>query len=95
MNGISSKVAAGGLAGALSIILVWLASLFGLVIPDFVGQAFTVVISVLVGFLTPETRSIPLSEATIKQVVVANPDDEPFDSPVDIDIPESKEPTSL
>lgn len=69
MNGVSSKVAAGGAAGALSIVLVWIASLFGLVIPDFVAQALTVLISVVVGWVVPETRSIPLEQVEIKQVV--------------------------
>lgn len=69
MNGVSSKVAAGGAAGALSIIIVWIASLFGLVIPDFVGQSFTVLLSLVVGYLVPETRSIPLGEAEIQQVI--------------------------
>lgn len=77
MNGVSSKVAAGGVAGALSIVLVWVASLFGLIIPDFVAQAFTVLISVAVAYIVPETRAIPLESAQIKQVVSENKDKEP------------------
>jgi len=56
-SAISPKVAAGGAAGAAAIVLVWLASLFGLDIPDYVAQAATVLISLVVGYMVPDDRS--------------------------------------
>jgi hypothetical protein len=41
----TSKVVAGGAAGAVSIILVWVAGLFGLEVPAEVASAFTVLLS--------------------------------------------------
>lgn len=38
------KVVAGGVAGALVVLLVWVASLFGLEVPDYVALAAVVVI---------------------------------------------------
>lgn len=47
----TSKVVAGGAAGAVSIILVWAASLFGLEVPEYVAQAFTVLLSTAAAYL--------------------------------------------
>lgn len=69
MNGISSKVGLGGAAGAVTIIIVWIAGLLGLVVPPEVSSAFTVLIVVVVGYLVPETRSIPIEDARINRVV--------------------------
>lgn len=41
----TSKVFAGGAAGAVSIILVYVAGLFGLAVPAEVASAFTVLLS--------------------------------------------------
>jgi putative flippase GtrA len=50
----TQKVAAGGIAGALSIILVWMIEEFARIkIPAEVASALTVVIGVLTSYLTP------------------------------------------
>jgi hypothetical protein len=49
---VHPKVAAGGIAGAVTIILVYIASLLGLDVPSEVAQAFTVVLSFAAGWLT-------------------------------------------
>lgn len=41
----TSKVIAGGAAGAVSIVLVWVAGLFGLEVPAEVASAVTVLLS--------------------------------------------------
>ena len=45
------KVVAGGFAGAFSIVLVYVASLFGLDVPDYVAQAVTVLLAGAAGYL--------------------------------------------
>lgn len=45
------KVVAGGVAGALTIMLVWVAGLFGLDVPAEVASAFTVIVSFAAGYL--------------------------------------------
>ncbi len=45
------KVVAGGIAGALTVLIVWGASLAGLDIPPEVASALTVLISFAAGFL--------------------------------------------
>lgn len=47
---VHPKVAAGGIAGAASIVVVYVASLFGLDVPDYVAQAVTVLFAGLAGY---------------------------------------------
>lgn len=48
---VHPKVAAGGLAGAATVILVWVASLAGLSVPPEVASAVTTILSFAAGFL--------------------------------------------
>jgi len=48
------KVAGGVLAGALSVIIVWVASLAGVEVPGAVGAAIATVIGFLVAWIVPE-----------------------------------------
>lgn len=50
----SRKVAAGGLAGALTIILVWAVAQFGLEVPGEVASAITVIVSFFTSYFTSE-----------------------------------------
>ena len=45
------KVGAAGLAGALSVILVWMLSLFGVTVPPEVAAAFTALLAFGAGYL--------------------------------------------
>jgi hypothetical protein len=62
MNGISSKVGVGAAAGAVTIVLVWIANMLGLDVPAEVASAVTVLITAVVGWLTPETATIDSGE---------------------------------
>jgi hypothetical protein len=75
MNGISSKVGLGAAAGAVTIVLVWIASMFGLVVPGEVASAITVLITAIVGFAVPETATTNVEDTTTKEVVSTNPAD--------------------
>ena len=55
MYGISSKVAAGGVTGAVTGILIWIVSLFGLEIPAEVGVYIATVLAFAAGYFMPET----------------------------------------
>ncbi len=48
---LNPKVAAGGIAGALTVILVWLVGLAGVDVPAEVASAITVVIGFAAGYL--------------------------------------------
>ena len=48
------KVAGGMLAGALSVILIWVLSLAGVEVPGAVGAAFATAIGSLVAWVVPE-----------------------------------------
>lgn len=48
---VHPKVAAGSLAGALTILLVYVASLLGVDVPPEVSSAFTVVVSAVAGYI--------------------------------------------
>ena len=74
MNGISSKVAAGGVTGAITGILIWVASLFGLEIPTEVGVYIATVFAFIAGYLVPETRAVPIEESRVE--LMAIPDTE-------------------
>jgi hypothetical protein len=52
----STKIVAGGTTGAAVILVVWLASLFGLEIPDFVAAAGVTVLSFIAGYFVPDPR---------------------------------------
>lgn len=47
------KVATSGLAGALSTLVLWLLTLVGVSVPDPVSAAIVVLVSFLIGYLTP------------------------------------------
>jgi hypothetical protein len=72
MNGISSKLASAGLAGAIAGVLIWVASLFGLEIPAEVGVYISTIIGVIVGYFVPETRSIPITDVKYTMNVAEN-----------------------
>lgn len=50
----NAKVASGSVAGAVTIVLVWVAALLGLEIPTEVAQAITILIGFGVAYLVPE-----------------------------------------
>jgi hypothetical protein len=45
------KVAAGGIAGVLTILVVYIAGLFGIEVPAEVSSAFTVLVSFVAGYV--------------------------------------------
>lgn len=51
------KVAVGGITGALVVILVWVASLFGLDVPTEIAAALVVVLSFIASYLTRDRTS--------------------------------------
>ena len=51
MTTIHPKVAAGGAAGAVTILLVWIASMFNLEVPPEAASAFTVLVSSAAGYI--------------------------------------------
>jgi hypothetical protein len=53
----TTKVTAGALAGALSIILVWLIGFAGVTVPPAVASAFTVILTFGVSWLVTERRA--------------------------------------
>jgi hypothetical protein len=48
------KVVAGGAAGAFTVVLVWVAGMYGLDVPAEVASAFTVLVSFAAGYVKPE-----------------------------------------
>jgi len=59
------KVAAGGAAGALSIIIVWAARQFGHTeIPAEVASAFTTLLAFLVSYITPSAAGEVVDDST-------------------------------
>jgi hypothetical protein len=53
----TSKVIAGGTAGASTVLLLWLVSLFGLQVPPEVAAAVTVLLTAGAAYLKPERRA--------------------------------------
>lgn len=51
MSKINPKVQAAGWAGAVTILLVWVAGMFGLEVPPEVASAFTVLVGTAAGYL--------------------------------------------
>jgi hypothetical protein len=45
------KVVAGGIAGSFTVVVVWLAGMFGVDVPAEVASAFTVLVSFAAGYL--------------------------------------------
>ncbi len=64
----TTKVAAGGTAGAISVVLVFILGKFNVEIPGDVGSAITVLFSVASGYLVHERAVLrkPASEGTAK-----------------------------
>lgn len=54
-NPISPKVTAGGGAGALALIIVWVAGQFGLEVPAEVAVAFTTLITLVASWVVPDS----------------------------------------
>ncbi len=50
----NKKVAATGISGGVSVIVIWIIGLFGIIVPPEIAAAFTVVVGGLVGYWTPE-----------------------------------------
>lgn len=48
------KVVAGGVAGSLTILLVWVAGMFEVEVPPEVASAFTVLVSFVAGYVKSE-----------------------------------------
>lgn len=48
---VSPKVQAAGVAGAVTILLVWAASLFGLDVPPEAASAFTTLVATVAGYV--------------------------------------------
>ncbi len=63
-NSLTPKVATGALAGAVSVIVVWIITQFGVTIPPEIASAFTTVISACSAYFAP--RSEPTSEDVTK-----------------------------
>lgn len=57
---LTPKVAASGITGAITIILVWIAKISGLEIPPEVASAFTTVLSFVAAYLAPRAQPIEL-----------------------------------
>jgi hypothetical protein len=72
--GISSKVAAGGAAGILTGIIVYVLSRFGVVVPQDLVLLLVPFISAVVGYLTPE---IAIVKAKIDEVLTGVANAEP------------------
>lgn len=51
---VNPKIVAGGLAGAVTVVLVWCLSLVGVDMPVEVASAITLIISVLAAYIRPQ-----------------------------------------
>lgn len=56
MSSIHPKVAASGIAGAVTVVLVWVLSMFGIDMPAEVASACTLIGTTVGGYLTPSPR---------------------------------------
>ncbi len=61
---LTTKVASGALAGAVSVILVWIITKCGIEVPAEIASAFTTIVSAVAGFFAP--RSEPTQEDVTK-----------------------------
>ena len=50
---LNPKIASAGAAGALTVVLVWVLSLFGVEIPSEVAAAVTIIIAFAAGYIRP------------------------------------------
>ncbi len=64
---LTPKVATGALAGAVSVIVVWIISKFGLEVPPEMASAFTTVISAVSMYFAPRSDPTPDQIAKILQ----------------------------
>jgi hypothetical protein len=55
---ISPKVKGGALAGAVVVVLVWLASMLGVDVPEVVQGALVVIVSTLAAYLVGDPRRV-------------------------------------
>lgn len=55
---VTSKVAAGGLAGVIVAIITWILSLWNINVPGDIAAAITVVVSFIVGYNVPNKQSV-------------------------------------
>lgn len=55
------KVASGGLAGALSVVLIWILNTNGVKVPPEIASAITVIVSFAVSYVVP--NSVPKTDA--------------------------------
>lgn len=63
-NAPTAKVAATTVAGAVTLVLVWIAGMLGLEVPPEVSSAVTLLIAAAAGYLTPSrTTTVPVEEA--------------------------------
>lgn len=51
MTPVNPKVQAAGAAGAVTVLLVWIAGMFGLDVPPEAASAFTVLVSAAAGYI--------------------------------------------
>ncbi len=59
----STKVAGGGIAGALVVVVVWILGLLHLAVPPEVASALTVIISAATSYFVRERVPVPASSA--------------------------------
>jgi hypothetical protein len=55
---ISPKVKSGALAGAIVVVLVWVASMLGVDVPEVVQGALVVIVSTLAAYLVGDPRRV-------------------------------------
>jgi hypothetical protein len=51
---LNPKIASAGVAGALTIVLMWVVSLFGVDVPAEVASAVTIIIAFAAGYIRPQ-----------------------------------------
>ncbi len=56
---LTTKVASGALAGAVSVILVWIITKCGIEVPAEIASAFTTIVSAIAGFFAPRSDPTP------------------------------------
>ncbi len=67
MTSLTPKVATGALAGAVSVIVVWIISKFGMDVPPEIASAFTTVISAGSSYFAPRSDPTPDQVVSILQ----------------------------
>lgn len=51
---LNPKIASAGIAGALTVVLMWVVSLFGVEVPAEVASAVTIIIAFAAGYVRPQ-----------------------------------------